>query len=285
MKISVRKRKLFVNKTKNMNKSKKNSSSNNNNKDPKTIGTSDFQKIINRIKLKLKNRRKLWASKMSFRRRRRLAKEEHNANMQNSKMKLQRSAKAVIPINKVNAEIAKKEPSSTSLGSWNTIIHPRSEVESQRLIPRAPPLTANATTECAIILKTVELGVDEEDNPPNISSMERRSFLNNNIEAKEANDTIPSYLWKRHQSMPSLERIASNAAFLHSPLVSRSSFSMIIDYYRLLSMPRQIFSSVAFNDSSSLPDNAGGAASEDEYDADGADDRDDNSSATSLASI
>ena len=268
-----------------MNKSKKISNSSNNNKDSKTIGTSDFQKIINRIKLKIKNRTKLWARKMSLRRRRRLAKEEYNANMQNSKMKLQRSAKTVNPTNTVTVESARKEPSSTSLGSWNTIIHPRSKVESKRLIPRAPPLTANATNECAIILKTEELAVDEENKAPNTSPMEQRSLLSNNIEAKEVNDTTPSYLWKRHQSMPSLERIASSAIFLHSPLVSRSSFSMMIDYYRQLSMPRQIFSSLAFNDSSSLPDDIGAAVIKDQHDADGDDDCDDNSSATSLASI
>jgi hypothetical protein len=60
---------------------------------------------------------------------------------------------------------------------------------------------------------------------------------------------------------------------------------MMIDYYRQLSMPRQIFSSLAFNDSSSLPDDIGAAVIKDQYDADGDDDCDDNSSATSLASI
>lgn len=223
-----------------------------------------FWQIISRIK-------KIIQKRKAVRYHRRRERKEKKADKRSTKMILQKTAipRSIKVVNAVKVQNSLND--SFSLGSWNTIIHPRHKekqdsVSSIQITQRKPKRLSSitvATQDC------VALKDEIEDVEVKLSDEEKiESTLTESNPAQEQHFVSPTTTtittgrspvaqWakvKRNQSLPSFEN--SFRVFEVCNHASRLPILALTEYYRHLSMPRIFFStSVAdqVDDSWSIP--------------------------------
>lgn len=199
----------------------------------------------------------------SFRKRRRRERKEREAEKRSTKMMLQKTAipKSIKVVNMAKARNSLRD--SFSLGSWNAIIHAQDEGKHEpitltrnaegKIAKRLSSITV-ATLDCVVLKDEVE---DEATKLLEDEKIENTHALDNSTQKQpivlptttntsttlslSANAASQWAIIKKAQSVPSLESTVRVLAACNN--VSRLPLLALTEYYRHLSMPRNIFSS------------------------------------------